>query len=237
MEAGRPLISVMIGVYNAAPYLGEAIDSIVAQSYRPIELIVVDDGSDDGSAEIAKGYGDLLTYAYQENAGDGAARNAAVRLATGSMFAFMDADDRSTPNRFELEHAALEADPQLDAVFGHTVEFVSPELTAEQRAGVRPPFEGKSPWVAPSVMLIRREAYARVGPFSEELRLGSTVDWCSRAIDLGLKTLMLPDVLMERRLHTSNLGLRAKDARDQYVEIVKASLLRRRARSDDSAAG
>ena len=64
---------------------------------------------------------------------------------------------------------------------------------------------------------------------SESLRLGSTVDWCARAIDLGLRTGMLPEVLMERRLHTANLGLRRQDARHQYLDVVKATLQRRRA--------
>jgi glycosyltransferase involved in cell wall biosynthesis len=95
----RPLISVMIGVYDAERYLAEAIDSVFAQSYRPLELIVVDDGSDDGSGEVARRYGDKLTYARQENAGNGSARNHAVRLASGDLFAFLDADDRFLPGK------------------------------------------------------------------------------------------------------------------------------------------
>src|SRR3954464_13964239 len=102
----QPLISVMIGVYNAERYLAEAIESVFAQSYRPLELIVVDDGSDDGSGDIARGYGDGLSYARQENAGNGSARNHAVRLASGELFAFLDADDRFLPEKPEHELAA-----------------------------------------------------------------------------------------------------------------------------------
>src|SRR5205814_4520552 len=98
----QPLISVLIGVYNGAPYLGEAIDSVFAQSYRPFELIVVDDGSTDGSAEVARRYGDSLTYAYQENAGNGSARNHAARLASADLFAFLAADDIAPPDRLAL---------------------------------------------------------------------------------------------------------------------------------------
>lgn len=222
------LISVLIGVYNGAPYLAEAIDSVFAQTYRPLELILVDDGSTDGSAEIARGYGDGLRYHYQENAGDGAARNAAVALARGELLAFMDADDRSTPERLELQQQALAADPTLDAVFGQVREFISPELSPAQRASIRPPSSEPAAWVSPTVMLIRREAFARVGLFSETLRLGSTVDWCARALDHGLRTTMLPEVVMERRLHATNLGRRNQDARSHYVEIVKSTLARRR---------
>src|SRR3954465_11797921 len=123
----QPLISVMIGVYNAERYLAGAIESVFAQSYRPLELIVVDDGSDDGSADVARGYGDALTYARQENGGNGAAPHHAVRPPPGELFAFLDADDRFLPQKLEHQFAALEADANLDMVFGHVCEFVSPE--------------------------------------------------------------------------------------------------------------
>src|SRR5436305_3914257 len=135
----RPLISVMVGVYNAERYLAEAIDSVFDQSYRPLELIVVDDGSDDGSGDVAQRYGAALKYARQENAGNGSARNHAVQLASGQLFAFLDADDRFVPGKLDLQLAALEADPKLDMVFGHVREFVSPELTDAESATVRPP--------------------------------------------------------------------------------------------------
>jgi len=232
----RPLISVMIGVYNAAPYLGEAIDSVLAQSYRPLELIVVDDGSDDGSADVARSYGDALTFAHQENAGNGAARNHAVRLASGALYAFLDADDRFVADKLELQFAALESDPALDVVFGHVREFVSPELSEEQRATVRPPAPQPLPWTAPNLMLIRRESFARVGPFAEDVKVGVTVDWYARAVEAGLRSAMLPEVVLERRLHLANNGLRERDSRQQYLHVLKAALDRRRAQASSAAA-
>ena len=225
----RPLISVMIGVYNAEPYLAEAIDSVFAQDYRPLELIVVDDGSTDGSARVAKGYGDRLVFAYQENGGNGAARNHALRLASGEFYAFLDADDRFTPGKLERQWSVLESDPQVDVVFGHVQEFVSPELREAQRASVRPPAPAPMPWTAPNLMLVRREAFARVGPFSEELKVGVTVDWYARATEAGLRSVMLPEVVLERRLHLTNNGLRERDSRLQYAQVLKAALDRRRA--------
>jgi glycosyltransferase involved in cell wall biosynthesis len=220
---------VLIGVYNGAPYLGEAIDSVFGQTYRPLEVIVVDDGSTDDSAQIARGYGDDVVYAYQENAGNGSARNHAARLATGGLLAFMDADDRSTPTRLELQWAALDADPGLDVVFGQAREFLSPELSAEQGASIRPPAPGPVPWLSANLMLIRREAFARVGCFSETLRVGVTVDWCARAVDAGLKTAMLEHVLIERRIHLNNNGIRERDSKSHYIYVMKAALDRRRA--------
>lgn len=227
----RPLISVMIGVYDAERYLAEAIDSVFAQSYRPLELIVVDDGSDDGSGEVARRYGDKLTYARQENAGNGSARNHAVRLASGDLFAFLDADDRFLPGKLERQYEALDGDADLDAVFGHVREFVSPELTEAERASVRPPAGEPLPWTAPNLMLIRRESFARVGPFSEDVKVGVTVDWYARAMEAGLRSAILPEVVLERRLHLTNNGLRERDSRQQYLHVLKASLDRRRARA------
>jgi glycosyltransferase involved in cell wall biosynthesis len=221
-----PLVSVMIGVYNAERYLGEAIDSVLAQTHRPLELIVVDDGSDDGSADVARSYGDAVRYAYQENAGNGAARNHAVSLASGELFAFLDADDRFVPDKLERQLA------MLDVVFGHVREFVSPELTVEERERVRPPAPAPQPWTAPNLMLVKRKAFERVGPFSETLKVGVTVDWYARATEAGLRSTMLPEVLLERRLHLTNNGLRERDSRQQYVHVLKAALDRRRAQAD-----
>ena len=233
----RPLISVMVGVYNAERYLAEAIESVFAQSYRPLELIVVDDGSDDGSGEVARSFGDALTYARQENAGNGSARNHAVRLASGQLYAFLDADDRFVPGKLERQFEILQADPALDMVFGHVREFVSPELTDAERATVRPPAPQPQPWPAPNLMLIRSQSFARVGPFSEEVKVGVTVDWYARATEAGLRSAMLPEVVLERRLHLTNNGLRERDSRQQYLHVLKAALDRRRAQASPDSPG
>ena len=230
---GKPLVSVMIGVFNGAPYLAEAIASVFAQSYRPLELIVIDDGSTDGSGDVARRFGDSLIYVYQENAGNGAARNRAVELASGELFAFLDADDRFVPDKLDRQWAALDADEELDLVFGHVREFVSPELTHEQRATIRPPTQ-LAPWTAPNLMLIRRESFLAVGPFDESLKVGVTVDWYARAVEAGLRSSMLPEVVLERRLHLENNGLRERDSRSQYVHVLKAALDRRRAAAGGS---
>lgn len=228
----RPLVSVLIGAYNAERYLGEAIESVLAQGYRPLELVVVDDGSTDRTSDVARSFGEVVRCVRQENAGNGAARNRAVELATGELFAFLDADDRFLPDKLERQWSALAADPTLDIVFGHVREFVSPELTESERELIRPP-SPPAPWPAPNLMLVRRASFSRVGPFSESVRVGVTVDWYARAVEAGLRSLMLPDVVLERRLHLDNNGLRERDSRSQYLHVLKASLDRRRARAEE----
>jgi glycosyltransferase involved in cell wall biosynthesis len=221
----------MIGAYNAAPYLGEAIESVLAQDYEPVELIVVDDGSTDGTAEVARSFADV-TVVSQENGGNGAARNRAVENASGDLYAFLDADDRFTPGKLSLQKAALDADPGLDMVFGHVREFLSPELDEETRASLRPPAAEPMPWTAPNLMLIRRESFERVGPFTTTVRVGVTVDWFARAQEAGLRHTILPEVVLERRLHTQNNGLRESASRSQYLEVIRQAMERRRASAE-----
>ena len=124
----------------------------------------------------------------------------------------------------------MESDPQLEAVFGWVREFISPELPEDVRAGIRPAAQPQ-PWASPNLMLIRREAFERVGPFATNLRVGVTVDWYARATEVDLKSLVLPQVVLERRLHTQNNGVRERDARAQYIQVLKASMDRRRGRA------
>jgi glycosyltransferase involved in cell wall biosynthesis len=190
-------------------------------------VIVVDDGSEDETRSVAETYGDRIRFTSQERSGAGAARNTAVGLANGDYLAFLDADDRFLPEKLEHQLAALHADPDLDMVFGHVREFVSPELSAEVRAAIRPPAT-QSPWKTPNLMLIRRDSFDRVGPFATDLRVAETVDWYARAIDGALKGLTLPQVVLERRLHPQNSGMRERDARSDYLQVIRASMERRR---------
>jgi glycosyltransferase involved in cell wall biosynthesis len=225
----------MIGAYNAAPYLAEAIESALGQDYEPIELIVVDDGSTDGTADVARSFAQAKVI-QQENGGNGAARNRAVEHASGELYAFLDADDRFTPGKLSMQKAALDADPGLDMVFGHVREFFSPELDAETRASLRPPAAEPMPWTAPNLMLVRRESFQRVGPFTTEVRVGVTVDWFARAAEAGLRYVILPEVVLERRLHTQNNGLRESASRSQYLQVIRQAMERRRAAAEGDQA-
>lgn len=113
-----PTFSVIIAVYNGAATIARAIDSVLAQSHAPLELIVVDDGSGDNTAEVVRGYGERVRYLYQQNAGVSAARNAGVRAARGEWLAFLDADDWYYPDRLRWHASLLARDPSLDFLTG-----------------------------------------------------------------------------------------------------------------------
>jgi glycosyltransferase involved in cell wall biosynthesis len=229
MEApAPPLITVVISVYNGARYLAAAIESVLAQAYKPVELLVVDDGSEDGTGEIARGFLPALRYVYCPHEGMGAARNRAVALAAGTFFAFLDADDLLIADRLERQMAEFARDPALDVVYGHVREFVTPELEEAAAKRLRRPAErilGR----LPSAMLIRKEAFLRVGPFDTKLKVGVGLDWAARASEQSLKNSVLPAIVTERRLHSENNALREKESRNQYVQVLKSAIDRRRA--------
>jgi glycosyltransferase involved in cell wall biosynthesis len=221
-----PLVSVLITAYNAHDYLGEAIESALAQNAR-VEIVVVDDGSTDGTLEVAARY-PQVRLTRQDRGGIGAARNIAVSMATGDFLTFLDADDRFPPGKLETQLKVFEQDPSVEVVYGHVREFVSPDLSEAEAARIRPPVDYHESHLS-GVMLIRRAAFDKVGAWKVGLKVGTGVEWYTRSCEKQLKTVVLPDVLLERRLHLSNNGLQQADHRLQYASIVKAALDRRRA--------
>jgi glycosyltransferase involved in cell wall biosynthesis len=230
-----PLVSVLTTVYNHGPYVAEAIASALRQTHSTVEVVVVDDGSDDDSLEIVRRYPQVKSLS-QPRGGIGAARNAAVAMATGDFFTFLDADDRFPPDKLRIQLKAFEADPTLEVIYGYVREFVSPDLTPDEAARIRPAVEYNESHLS-GVMLVRREAFERVGPWTVGLKVGTGVDWYARSQEAHLKTVVLPDVLLERRLHLSNNGLRQADNRIQYASILKAALDRRRAAAATTGPG
>jgi glycosyltransferase involved in cell wall biosynthesis len=220
------LVSVIIPVYNGERFLAEAIESVAAQAYRPVEIIVVDDGSTDGSPAIAKKYPDVR-YTYQSHQGLAAALNHGVKLAGGSFLAFLDADDLWVGEKLSVQMAVMDRQPDLDIVFGHFRRLYEPEISGGANPGI--PHEDESlPGYFKGTALIRKDSFWRVGLFDTSLNLGDFIDWFSRAKEEGLRVLLLPQPLLVRRVHRENSSIRQKDRRSDYLRIMKAALDRRR---------
>ena len=112
----KPLVSVIVPLYNAAPFIGEALDSIVSSTYRPLEIVVVDDGSTDNSLAVAQAYAKQhqeVKVFHQENAGVSAARNKAIREAKGEWILPVDGDDKISPTYIEKAVAAIRDDVRI----------------------------------------------------------------------------------------------------------------------------
>jgi glycosyltransferase involved in cell wall biosynthesis len=118
MPIERQLTTIAIPVYSGEAFLGETIESVIAQSYRPIQVIVVDDGSTDSSFEIASSFEDVIV-SRQEQGGPSAARNQGLRMAEGALVTFIDADDQMTVNGLETQYDHLMSHRRLECVFGY----------------------------------------------------------------------------------------------------------------------
>lgn len=227
METGTSLVSVIIPVYNGEKYLAQAIESALAQTFERTEVIVIDDGSTDGSAEVAWGFLPAVKYCYQPNSGTGAARNRGIESASGDFFSFLDADDLWLPEKLSLQMPAFRDNPEIEAVFGHVRQFYSPDLDEADRSKIRCPDEITPGWL-PYTMVIKKTAFFRVGMFETNWKVGQDVSWIMRAKEMGLGTHMLPDLLYMRRLHKSNKGITHREFINDRVKILKAALDRRR---------
>lgn len=223
-----PLISVVIPTCNRAHYLGEAIESVAGQSYGNCEIIVVDDGSTDHTADVVAGFGDRVVLVRQDNRGTGAARNTGIARASGEFLAFLDDDDFWSHGKLALQMQAFDAAAETDAVYGHMEQFASPELDDEQRARFRHLAGQVIPAPLAPAMLIRRASFDRVGPFDELLPIGLEMDWYARLCEAGLKTVVLDAVVYHRRLHTANANLTRSDEQPERLKVLKSIIARRR---------
>ena len=173
-------------------------------------------------------FGAQVRYARQPHGGAARARNLGAALATGTLLAFIDADDLWTEHALGALIAPLERDPSLSMTVGLMEQFVSPDLPDGARHGFR-----FSPDPVPARMcgsvLVRRSEFERVGEFSPRLESGEFTDWILRSEAAGLRFATVPQLVLRRRLHLLNHGVVRKDARQDYLKVVKAALDRRRA--------
>ena len=225
-----PLVSAIIPVYNYDRYLGEAIESVLNQTYQRHEVIVVDDGSMDQTAEVARSFAYRgVQYCYQSNAGIGPARNKGVELAQGDYLAFLDADDRWPVEKTARQLQAFENDPALEMVFGQAAQLQNgPEWEAAVNEN-KLPASGLVPGMVAGTMLIKRDAFARVGEFPGGLKVGEFIDWYARAVELNVRSLVMPELLLWRRIHDSNQSIRERQSVSDYARVLKAKLDRKRA--------
>jgi glycosyltransferase involved in cell wall biosynthesis len=223
----QPMISVVMPVFDGARYLADAIESALALSDCPLELIVVDDGSTDDSAAIARRYNSSVRLFTQAHEGCGSARNRGAGVARGAFLAFCDADDLLPPDRLQRQLAEFASDPRLDAVFGEMEEFVSPDLDEHVARLLRAPRARRSVRMM-ITMLLRTDSFWRVGPFATDLGRGLDLDWLARADDRGLRIGGCHGVVTHRRLHDASTGFRRRGDVDDYVRAARLAIARRR---------
>lgn len=208
-----PKVSVIIPTYQHADFVGEAIDSALAQTYTDYEIILVNDGSTDGTREIVVAYGNQIKYIYQDNRGLPAARNTGILASKGQYLSFLDADDVWLPNKLKLEVEFLDTYPSVKLVCSNYSYFGSRK--GPRRTG----FEGipltsgyglkelffKNP-ILPSAVLVRKSCLEKVGLFDESMIQCEDLDmWLRIAAHFEVDYIDTP--LVKYRLHERNMHL------------------------------
>ncbi|NLJ08024.1 MAG: glycosyltransferase [Sphingobacteriales bacterium] len=220
-------VSVIIPCYNAEKYLEEALQSVFHQYSKPLEIILIDDGSSDRSLDIAKKYTTKVRLLRQEHKGAAAARNLGIRHAAGDYLAFLDADDIWEKHHLFSLLKAFGDDLSLEMAFGQVEQFVSPELPDSSKLVI----DDSLRVVAgghPGAMLVKKEVFLKVGYLNEQLEVGEFVDWFARANHLNIKQAVIPEIIYRRRIHTTNQGILKREQYKDYAKILKENIERKR---------
>jgi glycosyltransferase involved in cell wall biosynthesis len=218
----RPRVSIVVPAFNAELTLAEAIGSIEAQHCADLEIVVVDDGSTDGTARVVEGLGAGLRYLRQENRGPSAARNVGLAATTGEIVAFLDADDIWPDRSLRVRLDSLASRPGCALVQGR-FQNLWPHMNGPGQHKLDPPQFGYNLGTA----LFRRSLFDAIGGFDESMRTGEDVDFLVRIETGGLKRHRLDEVtlLYRRRLvddinahrrHVANLAGALKRALDAH---------------------
>lgn len=194
------LISVIIPCFNAGRWLSEAINSCLAQTYQPVEVIVIDDGSTDGSLEIIKSYGDRIIWETGPNRGGNHARNRGFGLSKGNYIQFLDADDYLSSQKLEKQIRFLEA-TDADVVYGdwrHQYHLENGKVTLDdiKTSGNQPDILKSllaDWWVSPACLLFRRSAVESSGGWDETLSAGQDRDFFLAVVMSGAQVVYQPE--------------------------------------------
>ena len=228
-SAPDPLVSVVIAVRNGEQFLGAAIESALAQTWPRCEFIVVDGDSSDRSRDIARSYAQVRLIE-QRSTGFAGAWNEGILAASGSLIAILDSDDLWDPRKVELQVRALAAHVQCGYALART-RFLRMPGAPLPPGFDRVDMEADHSAPYPSAMLVRREMFDHVGLFDEGLRIASDIEWVRKARDMGVQPVNMPEVLLHRRIHMSNLSSLPPEPgllKRELLSLLRESINRRR---------
>ena len=228
--ADAPLVSVVMPVFNGERFLAQAIESVLAQTWSPVETIVVDDGSTDRSADIARGY--PVTYVNQEHSCVAAARNRGVAAARGELVSFLDHDDVWLPRKLELQVDTLARNPSAGICMCRFETFMEPGVDASLAERPGSPDRGSSYSTGQlGTLLVRREVFDEVGLFDTSYPSADDTDWFLRTKDLGVEVVTLDEPLQRYRIHDASISASRDPGERQRLRLrlLQASIRRKRA--------
>ena len=218
----NPLVSVVLPLYNGKDFIVSSIASVLSQSYSPLELLVINDGSSDSSADLIPTDPRIRLF-HRQNAGVAASRNFGIGQAKGSYLAFIDQDDYWYPDKLELQMQVLLNEPKLgyaltrmrNHLVGDTERpgWLKPELLVEDPVGS-----------LPSTLLVRRRIFTEIGIFVEDLVNASDLEWFVRANNAGVPVQIIDQVLLQRNIHAQNCSHDNKTCKREMFAILRQKI-------------
>jgi glycosyltransferase involved in cell wall biosynthesis len=225
MSADRFFVSVVIAVLNGERYLTAALDSVLAQTYKASEIIVVDGKSSDNTEKIANAY-PQVRYLRQAGRGWGDAVNTGIDVAQGELLAFLSHDDLWLPNKLSRQVDCFAREPETQYTVTLFKYFLEPGFALPP--GFKPELLGKSLiGKTMETLVARRQLFDRIGKLNTDFSLANEVDWFARAKDHAVRMAVIPEVLMLKRLHDTNLTYTSL-VNSELLELLKQSIMRQR---------
>jgi glycosyltransferase involved in cell wall biosynthesis len=222
-----PLVTVVAASYNGERFLREALASVFAQDFDSFEVVFVDDGSDDGTAAIARSF--PVRYVHQSNQGLPAARNVGLDLARGEFVAFVDDDDLLPPTKLSVQARYLLEHPEIGCVLGRQEWIVEDGIEAPNLT--RDAIFGEPGGIQLVTAMIRRHVLEGLGGFDPTYRYAEDRDLFVRLRERHVEITVLPEVVLHKRLHGSNMTLNRPDTHPLLRSLKEKLDRERRARS------
>lgn len=226
----NPLISVILPVFNGEKYVEQAVESVIAQEYEPLELIVVNDGSVDNTERVLEKYKGKIRYYYQQNKGVSAARNKGLEVAMGEFITFIDADDTWPPGKIDLHLSEFEKNDSIGISIGLSYKCIYEDL---HEIEIEEAHRSASFHLLLGSSLTKKSMFDRVGFFDEDLLLGQDTDWFFRARELNVSIAVIKKVVLYYRKHENN-RTNNKQLFNYYVfKVLKKAKDRKQNQSTD----
>jgi glycosyltransferase involved in cell wall biosynthesis len=224
--AGPPLVTTVIAVRNGERFLAAAIESVLAQTYSPVETIVVDGGSTDSTERIVRCYPGV---GFRRQLGQGIpdAYNTGIQAAAGDFVGFLSHDDLWAPTKLQTQMEYLLSHPAVVYVVTKFRYFLEP--------GIIPPRTFRRELLGRDLvgrimetLLACKSAFQANGRFDPTLALAHDVDWFARAKDRGVPMAVIPEVLLQKRVHDANASSDAQVSNQDLLRVLRESIRRQR---------
>ncbi len=227
-----PLVTVIIPVYNDEEYLAEAIQSAIGQTYKPLEIIVINDGSTDESEKIAKKYLNHIKYIYKKNSGISNTWNTGIKLSQGSLISFLDSDDIWLPHKLERQVSMMIQNPFIQYSVTKILHFLE-QGTLKPKSFRNELLDNEVIGYLMSTTVVKKEIFNKYGMFDEELKnIAGDTEFFSRLRDNNVNLGIVDETLVRKRIHNSNISSVSREFNKNLLSAVRKSIKRKQKRSE-----